>query len=118
MKMIRVCCIIALCGGLALEGHAQPIRTWIEQLVALRTLENTVQQGYRIAGDGLQTIGVIRADEYRLHADYFGSLDNVKPVVADDPRIQVLRSRLAALIARLQASLEYWQRQPILSPSN
>jgi hypothetical protein len=114
--MIRVCCIIALCSGLTLRGHAQAITTGIEQLAALQTLENTVQQGYRIATGGLQTIGEIRAGEYQLHLDYFSSLDSVKPVVAGDPHVQALRSQLTTLIAQLQAELAYWQRQPILTP--
>lgn len=114
--MTRLFFISALCGGLALRGHAQSITTWIEQLAALQTLEHTIQQGYQTVSNGLQTIGEIRTGEYGLHSTYFSSLDVVQPTVADDPRVQALHSRLAALIAQLQAALDYWKRQPIVSP--
>ncbi|GGB23877.1 hypothetical protein [Puia dinghuensis] len=114
--MNRLLLISALCGGLALPGHAQSIRTWIEELAALQTLEHTIQQGYQTVSSGLQTIDAIRRGEYGLHSTYFSSLDRVKPVVTGDPRVQALRSRLTALIAQLQAALDYWKRQPIVSP--
>lgn len=114
--MTRLFLISALCGALALRGHAQPITAWIEQVAALQTLQFTVQQGYATVTGGLQIIGDIRYTEFRLHDSYFSSLDSIKPVIDDDPWVQALRSRLAALIAQIRAALDYWQRQPILSP--
>ncbi|HLZ86411.1 MAG TPA: hypothetical protein VKQ52_04175 [Puia sp.] len=114
--MIRLFLISALLGGLAFRGHAQPLTEWIGQLAALQTLQQTVEQGYATVAGGLQTIGDLRYGEYRLHAGWFGSLDTVKPVIDEDPRVQALRSRLATMITQLRTALDYWQRQSILSP--
>jgi hypothetical protein len=111
--------IILICGlwiGLAMQGHAQSISTWIEQLAALQTLHNTIRQGYAIVTGGVQTIGGIRQQEYQLHDGYFTSLDTVKPAVREDPRTGDLRGRIVLLIAQLQTALDYWKQQPILSP--
>jgi hypothetical protein len=113
--MTRVLLICALCGGLAISLPAQPLSAWIEQLAALRTLQNTLRQGYATVSSGLQTIGDVRGQEFQLHHGYFTSLDGVKPVVLDDPRTEDLRARLVTLMSQLQAALDYWQRQPILS---
>jgi hypothetical protein len=113
--MTRVILICALCGGLAIRVPAQPLSAWIEQLAALRTLQNTLRQGYATVSGGLQTIGDVRGQEYQLHQGYFTSLEGVKPVVLDDPRTENLRARLVTLMSQLQAALDDWQRQPILS---
>lgn len=53
----------------------------LEQLAALRLYSDYVQQGYAVAREGLTTIGVEREGEYRLHAEFFRSLDRVSPAV-------------------------------------
>lgn len=98
-------------------SHAQGVTTWIEQLAALRTLEQTVEQGYSTVKNGLTHIGDIRYEEYRLHGQYYGSLAVVNPVVATDPKTVELYALLSQLVQRLQASLVYWQsQQPIDHP--
>lgn len=114
--MIRFLFISAFCGGLALQGHSQPITVWIEQLAALQTLHNTVQQGYAAITGGLQIVGDTRYKEFQLHESYFAGFDTVKPVIDDDPRVQALRVRLDSLVVQLRSALDYWQGQPILSP--
>lgn len=114
--MIRVLLVCALCGGFCMTTPAQSIDAWIEQLAALKTLSNTIRQGYATMTGGLQHIGNFRAGEYQLHDGYFSSLDTVKTAVLDDPRVAALQRRLRELIGQLQSALGYWQRQPILSP--
>jgi len=114
--MKRFFLVCTLCGELALCGHAQSLSAWIEQLAALQTLQHTIRQDYQTMTGGLQNIGVIRNQEYQLHRAYFGSLDTVSVAVGNDPLLAELRSRLTALIQQVQTSLQYWQRQPILSP--
>jgi hypothetical protein len=113
--MTRIILICALCSGISIRLPAQPLSAWIEQLAALRTLQNTLRQGYATITGGLQAIGDVRGEEYQLHQGYFTSLDGVKPVVLDDPRTENLHARLVTLMSQLQAALDYWQRQPILS---
>ena len=84
MKRILFSC--ALCAGWGFTAHCQGLSTWIAELAALRTLEQTIQQGYTTVTHGLGSIGDIRADEYQLHQAYYGGLETVNPAVADDPK--------------------------------
>jgi hypothetical protein len=92
-------------------GHAQGVATWIEQLAALRTLEQTVQQGYTTVKNGLTHIGDIRYDEYELHSQYYGSLATVNPTIRADPKTEGLAALLNRLVQSLQKELAYWQMQ-------
>ena|SRR6185312_4212715 len=105
-------CVCRPCGS-----HAQGVTAWIEQLAALRTLEQTVQQGYSTVKSGLTNIGNIRYDEYQLHSQYYSSLATVNPVLLTDPKTEELVKLLSVLVQRLQASQAYWQsQQPIDEP--
>jgi hypothetical protein len=93
------------------------VSTWIAQLAALRTLEQTVQQGYATVKDGLDHIGDVRYTEYQLHSQYYGSLSTVNPAVETDAKTAELVELLSQLVRRLQASLAYWQKQhPVTQP--
>lgn len=97
--------------------HAQGVSTRVEQLAALKTLEQTIQQGYTTVTDGLTRIGDIRSDEYQLHSAYYGSLASVNPAIGADPNTGKLVTALNELVQRLQTSLSYWQsQQPIDQP--
>jgi hypothetical protein len=98
-------------------GHSQGVTTWVEELAALRTLEQTVTQGYNIIKNELGNIGDIRYDEYQLHSAYYGSLATVNPALQTDPKTVALTELLSQLVQRLQTSLAYWQsQQPIDQP--
>ena len=108
----------ALCAGWGLAAHAQQgLSTWLEELTALRTLEQTVSQGYKIATSGIRNIGDLRSDEYQLHQAYYGGLQTVSPAVADNPKIIELENLLETLEQRLTSELKYWRNQtPIDQP--
>jgi hypothetical protein len=98
-------------------GHAQGVATWVEQLAALRTLEQTIQQGYTTVKNGLTQIGDIRYDEYQLHSQYYGSLATVNPAISSDAKTERLVATLNELVQRLRMELAYWQaQQPIDQP--
>lgn len=115
--MTRILLAGLLCVCLPRASHAQGVTTWVEQLAALQTLEQTVQQGYSTVKNGLDNIGTIRYDEYQLHSEYYGSLATVNPTVLNDPKTEELVRLLNQLVQRLQASLAYWQlQQPTYQP--
>lgn len=115
--MTRILLAGMLCVCRPWVSHAQGVATWIEQLAALRTLEQTVQQGYATVKTGLTNIGDIRYEEYQLHSEYYGSLATVNPVLLTDPKTGKLVKLLGVLVQRLQASQAYWQsQQPIDQP--
>jgi hypothetical protein len=108
--MKRILLLGALCGG-ALAGHCQSLSTWLDELAALRTLQETVGEGYQIMKSGLNTIGEIKQTEYGLHRVYFGSLDSVSTAVQADPKLVELRTDLNRLLDRLNAELNFWRKQ-------
>ncbi len=116
--MNRIIITAACCAGWGLAAHAQQgMSTWLQELAALRTLEQTVSQGYGTASNGLRNIGDLRADEYRLHQVYYGRLETVSPAVLSDPKTTQLENLLDMLTQRLTTELNYWRQQtPIDQP--
>jgi hypothetical protein len=116
MKQILI--TAALCAGWGLVAHAQQgLSTWLEELAALRSLEQTVSQGYKIATSGIRNIGDLRTDEYHLHQAYYGGLESVNPAIADNPKTIKLQELLESLEQRLTSELKYWRNQtPIDQP--
>jgi predicted ATPase len=108
----------ALCAGWGLVAHAQQgLSTWLEELTALRTLEQTVSQGYKITTSGIRNIGDLRSEEYQLHQAYYGGFETVSTAVADDPKTVELENLLQTLEQRLTSELKYWRNQtPIDQP--
>jgi hypothetical protein len=98
---------------LTLHAPAQSVTAAIDELAALRTLRQTVQQGYKTVSAGLTNIGVIRTAEYQLHTDYITGLDSVRPAITADPKLHALLVQLSQLITQLQSSLDYWQKQSL-----
>jgi len=109
MKRILIFCALLGAGGLAC--HAQTLEVMAEQLAALRTLQQSTTQGYRIMTTGVQNIGQITDGEYQLHQTYFGSLAVVSPAVTDDPRLIALQHLQAQLVQEINTVLAYWRQQ-------
>jgi hypothetical protein len=116
--MKRILITGALCAGWGLAAHAQQgLSTWLEQLAALRALEQTVSQGYKIAIGGIRNIGGLRANEYQLHQAYYGGLETVSPAITNSPKAVELKDLLESLEQRLTTELQYWRNQaPIDQP--
>ncbi|WP_257574717.1 hypothetical protein [Hydrobacter penzbergensis] len=53
----------------------------LQQIAALQTYIGYAQKGYKIAKEGLNTIGSFTKGEFNLHTDYFNSLKSVNPEV-------------------------------------
>jgi hypothetical protein len=53
----------------------------LQQIVALQVYIGYAQKGYKIAKEGLTTIGGFTKGEFNLHTDYFNSLKSVNPVI-------------------------------------
>lgn len=53
----------------------------IQQIAALQVYIGYAKKGYKIAKEGLNTIGGFTRGEFNLHTDYFNSLKSVNPEV-------------------------------------
>ncbi|HXD77597.1 MAG TPA: hypothetical protein VN616_07300 [Puia sp.] len=100
-------------------ARGQTVAAMAEQLVQLKLLEQTTADGYRLMTGGLDSIGGITGNEYRLHADYFTSLAVIKPALNNGAVLVTLRALQANLTQQLEARLSWWrQQEPIDNLNN
>lgn len=77
-------------------GFAQTFREWfrqkktqkqylIEQIAQLKVYLELTEKGYKIAKEGLTTIGDLKRGEFKLHKNRFDSLSIVKPAIRKHP---------------------------------
>jgi hypothetical protein len=74
-----------------------------QQIVALNVYGGYLRNGYRIAKNGLGSIGSYIKNEFELHGSYYDHLKTVSPAVKNDPQI---------------ADILRWQRQIILTTAS
>lgn len=75
----------------------------LEQIAALQTHIGTIQKGYNLAKNGLQTIAQIKKGDFNLHEGYFASLATVNPSMKQ-------YSKTAAVIALQIGILHQYQQ--------
>ena len=59
----------------------------LQQIAALQVYIGYAQKGYKIAKEGLSTIGGLTRGEFNLHADYFNSLKVVNPEIKHHAKV-------------------------------
>ncbi|MBX2968237.1 MAG: hypothetical protein KF803_02615 [Cyclobacteriaceae bacterium] len=86
--------------GILLSTNA-PAQTWdewfkqkktqkkylVKQIALLRVYLGYLKKGYEIADKGLTTIHNIKNGDFNLHRDFFGSLKNVNPHIANSAKV-------------------------------
>lgn len=92
--------LMILITGMILSTAA-PAQTWnewfkqkktqkkylVKQIALLRLYLGYLKKGYEIADKGLTTIQNIKNGDFNLHRDFFGSLKNVNPHIANSAKI-------------------------------
>ena len=74
-----LCTSFTLYGGLRAQSDIQAM---LKQIAKLEIYIIDLEKGYKIAREGLTTIGEIKKGEFNLHSLFFSSLESVNPVVA------------------------------------
>jgi hypothetical protein len=69
----------------------------LQQLAALKLYTGYLKQGYDIASKGLNGIKSFSKGEFNLHEDFFNSLANVNPALANNPNIREIIKWEAAI---------------------
>lgn len=59
----------------------------LQQLAALKLYADYLKKGYNIANTGINSIKGFTNGEFHLHADFFNSLKNVNPALANSGKI-------------------------------
>jgi hypothetical protein len=70
----------------------------LQQIGLLKIYLNAVKKGYSIAKKGLTTIGDIKDGDFYNHSDYFNSLKNVNPKIADHEKIEQIISMQSEIL--------------------
>ena len=92
--------LVILITGVILSTAA-PAQTWnewfkqkktqkkylVKQIALLRLYLGYLKKGYEIADKGLTTIHNIKNGDFNLHRDFFGSLKNVNPHIANSAKV-------------------------------
>jgi hypothetical protein len=82
-----LCTSFTLYGGLRAQSDIQAM---LKQIAKLEIYIIDLEKGYKIAREGLTTIGEIKKGEFNLHSLFFSSLESVNPVVAKYSKIAVI----------------------------
>lgn len=87
-----------------------------EQLAGYQLYLSAITTGYTIAGKGLRAAHDLKNGTFSLHTAYFNALQQVAPVVKNDPKGRATDS-LYQQVRSLFANEKQWQaRQKLLNP--
>jgi hypothetical protein len=81
----------------------------LEQLAAWQWQGSVVRKGYGIAGAGLQTLAIAKAEDDLLHRAFFASLKKIAPAIRSVPSLHLLsrfQERLMTEISRANSSFK------------
>lgn len=117
MKEMTITTIfLVLCGicvgqtlGEFFNQRSTEIKYMKAQIAALAAYEKLLAIGYRIGQDSLAMITNIDQSDLNMHAAQIASLDSVKPVIRDDPRVKAaydLSRRIKKMGAQIVALSE------------
>jgi hypothetical protein len=119
------CFTICVC---TIKAHAQTFSEWWQQkktriqyleqqAAALEGLKNTVEKGYQIAEDGVDSIEAIKEEEYNLHYTFFESQGIIHPVIEGSPEISGILALYNRAMEIMIGICELWSDSPWLHPA-
>lgn len=88
----------------------------VKQIALLRLYLGYVKKGYEIADRGLTTIQNIRNGEFNLHRDFFGSLKDVNPHIANSAKVADIIAFQVYLIRDLKAVKDFCAKNQNFAP--
>ncbi len=101
--LICLCTSFALCGSLNAQSDIQAM---LKQIAKLEIYIIDLEKGYKIAREGLTTIGEIKKGEFNLHSIFFSSLQSVNPGVAKYSRIAVIVSDQISIVSAFKILIQ------------
>jgi prophage DNA circulation protein len=95
---------------------AQMLQTMLQQIAALEGYIATAEKGYKIAEDGLHTIGDIKNGEFNLHSVFFQSLKTVNPQVKSLAEVTEIASLQISIVQATTKKIKSTQQSQWLHP--
>jgi hypothetical protein len=99
-----LCTCFALCRDVRAQSDIQAM---LKQIAKLEIYIIDLEKGYKIAREGLTTIGEIKKGEFNLHSLFFSSLQSVNPSVAKYSKIAVIISDQLSIISSFKSLIQY-----------
>ena len=105
MKRMVIFILVIICSGYA---RAQSdIQAMLKQIAKLEIYIIDLEKGYKIAREGLTTIGEIKKGEFNLHSLFFSSLQSVNPSVAKYSKIAVIISDQLSIMSSFKTLIQH-----------
>jgi hypothetical protein len=91
--------------------------TMLQQIAVLQSYIAVAEKGYKIAEQGLQTIGEIKNGEFNLHSVFFSSLKAVNPNVGNMAEVAELIALEVSMIEQFSHKLSSYRQSVWLQPN-
>ena len=112
--IVMLCCLVGMSGKAQL---AQMVETMSQEIAALQAYIITAEKGYKIAEDGLHTIGEIKNGEFNLHRVFFSSLKTVSPTVKNAATVAEIIALQISIAEQFSGSLHAYRQGGMLTGS-
>jgi hypothetical protein len=99
-----LCTCFSLCSAVKAQSDIQAM---LKQIAKLEIYIIDLEKGYKIAREGLTTIGEIKKGEFNLHSLFFSSLQSVNPSVAKYSKIAVIISDQLSIISSFKSLIQH-----------
>jgi len=113
--LLAVCCFSAASAKAQFLGgffsqQSQKEKLMAEQVAGYQIYLHAISSGYHIAQTGLNTAHDLKNGTFSLHTAYFNSLEQVNPVVQNNPKGKAIADLYAQLNGQFDRELQ-WQKQ-------
>jgi hypothetical protein len=115
MKRIVIGIVICFSAISTQAQMADILQTMLKQIAALQGYISTVEKGYKIAQEGLTTIGDIKNGEFNLHQAFFNSLKTVDPSVKNAEKVLEIIALQTSISKNFASALSRYQGSQMFS---
>jgi len=117
MKRIIIGFVFIAIGFSASAQFGSATTTMLQQLAALQSYIAVAEKGYKIAEQGLQTIGEIKNGEFSLHSAFVSSLKAVSPAVGNMAEVGEIIGLEVSIIEQFSHKLNSYRQSAWLQPA-
>jgi len=117
MKRLLIGWIFTSAAWTASAQFGSATTTMLQQLAALQAYIAVAEKGYKIAEQGLQTIGEIKNGEFSLHSAFVSSLKAVSPTVSNMAEVAEIIGLEVSTIEQFSHKLSSWRQSAWLQPA-
>lgn len=95
--------------------QSQKEKLMVQQIVGIELYLHALNSGYKIAETGLNTAHELKNGTYNFHTAYFNSLEQVSPVIRNNPKGKLIADLYQQLNRQFDQELSWQQKAQQLS---